>query len=223
MTDQTALILRTKMLGAILRKARLRARLSLKEAATIIGTTSSTLSSYERGRKAISLPELEIFAYYLDIPIPTLISATAQEREKDIGFDPSAVVSLQQRMIGAMLRKQRTELGMSLRTLSEAAGLPTRRVSAFERGERSIPLPELEALAEVMGQSIEDYIDTEGQVGQWATSKQAFELFNQLPADLREFLSKPGNQPYLRMAKRLSEISVEKLRSLAETLLDLTL
>jgi transcriptional regulator with XRE-family HTH domain len=223
MTDQTALLLRTKMLGAILRKARLRARLSLKEAAAIVGATSSTFSSYERGRKAISLPELEIFAYHLDIPIPTLISATTHVKEKDIGFDPSAVVSLRQRMIGAMLRKQRTELGMSLRALAEAAGLPTRRVSTYERGERSIPLPELEALAEVMGQSIEDYIDTEGQVGQWATSKQAFELFNQLPADLREFLSKPGNQPYLRMAKRLSEISVEKLRSLAETLLDLTL
>jgi transcriptional regulator with XRE-family HTH domain len=223
MADQTARLLRTKMLGAILRKARLRARLSLKDMAAIIGTTSSTLSSYERGRKAISLPELEIFAYHLDIPIPTLISTTPHEREKDIGFDPSAVVSLRQRMIGAMLRKQRTELGMSIRALAEAAGLPTRRVSSYERGERAIPLPELEALAEIMGQSVEDYIDTEGQVGQWATSKQAFELFSQLPADLREFLSKPGNQPYLKMAKRLSEISVEKLRSLAETLLDLTL
>jgi hypothetical protein len=52
--------------------------------------------------------------------------------------------------------------------------------------------------------------------------KAAFEKFMLLPAELREFLGKPGNEPYLELAKQLSEISIERLRSLADALTDLT-
>ena len=52
--------------------------------------------------------------------------------------------------------------------------------------------------------------------------KAAFENFMHLPPELREFLGKPGNEAYLKLAKQLSEISVERLRALAEALTDLT-
>ena len=223
MTDRHTLTLRAKMLGAMLREARLAANKSLKETAALIGSTSSTLSSYERGRKAISLPELELFAYHLDIPLPYFLSGSTEAKKLKAVFDPTTMVSLRQRMVGALLRKHRTEAGLSIRSLAETTGLSPRRVSVFERGERPIPLPELEALVFALGQSIEEYIDYEGPVGEWVTSKRSLKLLLELPADLREFLSKPENQTYLRMAKNLSELSVEKLRALAEGLLDLTL
>jgi hypothetical protein len=78
-------------------------------------------------------------------------------------------------------------------------------------------------LLTAVGHSIDIYIDHEGPIGEWINNEQAFERLLELPIDLREFLIKPGNQAYLRMAKQLSELSVEKLRSLAEGLLDLTL
>jgi transcriptional regulator with XRE-family HTH domain len=223
MTDQPTLTLRTKMLGAMLREARLKANMSLKEVASLIGATSGAVSSYEHGRKGISLPELELFAYHLDIPLEHFTSGTTLRRGQKTEFDPTTMVSLRQRMVGALLRKHRTEAEMSIRALAEAGGLPPKRLSAYERGERPIPLPELERLVKVMGQSLDDYIDREGPVGEWATNKQAFMNLLQLPSDLREFLSTPENQMYLRVAKHISELSVEKLRSLAESLLDLTL
>ncbi|TET84970.1 MAG: XRE family transcriptional regulator [Anaerolineales bacterium] len=223
MSDRQTLVLRSKMLGAMLREARLTANKSLKESAALIGSTSSTLSSYERGRKAISLPELELFAYHLDIPLPYFLSGSTVGKKQKADFDPTTMVSLRQRIVGALLRKHRTEAGMSIRALAETVGLSPRRVSAFERGERPIPLPELEVLVSALGQSIEEYIDHEGPVGKWVNNRQSFELLLELPAELREFLSKPGNQSYLRMAKNLSELSIEKLRALAEGLLDLTL
>ena len=133
------------------------------------------------------------------------------------------MVSLRQRMVGALLRKQRTEAEMSIRALADAAGLPSKRLSAYERGDRPIPLPELERLLVILGQSLEEYFDREGPVGEWASNKQAYVNLLQLPSDLREFLSTPENQSYLRVAKHISELSVEKLRALAESLLDLTL
>jgi len=223
MTDKPTITLRTKMLGAMLREARLKANMSLKGVATLIGSTSGAVSSYERGRKGISLPELELFAYHLDTPLEHFITGSTIHTEQKTEFDPTTMVSLRQRMVGAVLRKHRTEAEMSIRALADAAGLPSKRLSAYEHGERPIPLPELERLVKVLGQSLEDYLDREGPVGEWASNKQAFVNLLQLPPDLREFLSTPENQSYLRAAKHISELSVEKLRALAESLLDLTL
>ena len=223
MTDQPTLTLRTKMLGAMLREARLKANMSLKGVATKIGSTSGAVSSYEHGRKGISLPELELFAYHLDIPLEYFITGSTIYTEQKTEFDPTTMVSLRQRMVGALLRKHRTEAEMSIRALADAVGLPSKRLSLYERGDRPIPLPELERLVKVLGQPLDDYLDREGPVGEWASNTQAFANLLQLPSDLREFLSTPENQSYLRAAKHISELSVEKLRTLAESLLDLTL
>ena len=223
MTDPQVITLRAKMLGAMLREARLSADKSIIKMASLIGTTRSTLSSYERGRKAISLPELELFAYHLELPLSYFLSTSIGRSERQTDFDPTTMITLRQRMIGALLRKHRQETGMSIRTLAETTNLPAWRISAFERGIRPIPLPQLEVLITAVGYSIDVYIDYEGPVGEWITNEQAFARLLELPINLREFLIKPGNQAYLRMAKQLSELSIEKLRSLAEGLLDLTL
>jgi hypothetical protein len=44
----------------------------------------------------------------------------------------------------------------------------------------------------------------------------------QLPNETQEFVIQPINQPYLKIAQRLSEMSVEELRSVAESLLEIT-
>jgi transcriptional regulator with XRE-family HTH domain len=222
MTDRQTLILRAKMLGAMLREARTSARMSLKEMGSLINTTSGMISSYEHGRRGISLPELELLAYHLDIPIQYFTSDSPPKSSRSIEFDPSTVISLRQRMIGALLRQRRNELEMSISAVAEATGLSSRRISTYERGERPIPLPELKTLASVLGQSVEEYFDPEGPIGEWMAGKAAFEKFMLLPAELREFLGKPGNEPYLELAKQLSEISIERLRSLADALTDLT-
>jgi hypothetical protein len=47
--------------------------------------------------------------------------------------------------------------------------------------------------------------------------------FAELSPELQDFLSKPINRPYLELAQRLSEMDVEKLRAVAEGLLEITL
>jgi transcriptional regulator with XRE-family HTH domain len=222
MADPQALALRAKMLGAMIREARLSGGRSLKDAASLLGVSTSTFSSYEHGRKAISLPELELLAFHLDVPLRRFWSSSRPGVERRADFDPCVVISLRNRMIGALLRSHRREAGMTIRQLAQTVGMPTGRISAYERGERKTPLPDLEALAAALGRDLEDYVDAQGPLGEWDASKRAFENLLELPADLREFLCQPANQPYLRLAKRLSDIEVERLRSLAEELLDVT-
>src|SRR3972149_9431126 len=120
MTLSQTLILRTKMLGAILRDARLKAGKSLKQAAALVGLSSGALSAMERGRRsaALSLPELELLAYYYRVPLGQFLSTGPMPTERRMDFDPRVVISLRPKMIGAMLRRHRDEAGLSIRELA---------------------------------------------------------------------------------------------------------
>ena len=55
------------------------------------------------------------------------------------------------------------------------------------------------------------------------TEQQAISEFLQLPPEVRAFVCMPVNRPYLDLARNLSQLSTEKLRAVAEGLLDITL
>jgi hypothetical protein len=46
--------------------------------------------------------------------------------------------------------------------------------------------------------------------------------FLDLPPEVQQFVAKPVNRPYLELAMRLSDLSAEKLRAVAEVLLEIT-
>jgi transcriptional regulator with XRE-family HTH domain len=223
MSYQQVLKLRTKMLGAMLREARQRSGKSIKDSAGLIGTSPSTFSSYEHGRKAISLPELEVFAFRIDQPLMKFIAPRGELIEKKATFNASALITLRQKMIGASLRQRRKESDLTIRELSEATGVSEYAIGSYERGERPIPLPELEILLQELGQSVEDYVDQDGPIGRWIAERRACRRVLELPKDLREFITDQENEAHLRMAQRLSELSADRLRQIAESLLDLAL
>ena len=96
------------------------------------------------------------------------------------------------------------------------------RLKAYEMGQRPIPLPELEGLVELLGGQIEAIFDQTGRIGQWMIQQKAVHDFLQLTPELQNFVSKPVNRPYLELAMKLSSMSTQKLRSVAEDLLDIT-
>lgn len=223
MTDQQEILLRNKVTGAMLRQARNKSGKSLKEMAALIGTNPGRLSAYERGIKAISIPELELFCYQLNIPIRQFLGEDTRSKTTKSDIDPKVMISLRRRMIGAHLKTHRMEANYSIRRLSRETQIPASRITAYERGNRSIPIPDLETLAEKLGNHVEDYIDSEGPIGIQEMQLRIVDMLSKLQPDLREFLSNPVNEPYLRLAKRLSELDVDRLRTVAEGLLEITL
>ena len=111
---------------------------------------------------------------------------------------------------------------ISIRNLATSTGIAASRIKAYELGERAIPLPELEVLVSTLGGRIESFFDTSGPIGQWMISEEAVKDFLEMPAELRQFVSTPVNRPYLELAMKLSNLSRDKLRSVAEDLLDIT-
>lgn len=220
-----ALTLRAKKLGALIRDARLASGLSLEECAQAIGVSSASFEAYEMGNNSPSLPELEVLAYTLDIPMEHFweeqaISARNGAKKK---LQLDQLVKLRQRMIGALIRQARMSADLSLDELATDTQIPVSALESYELGNSPVPLPHLEILSSLLNRSIRDFQDRSGPVGRWAAQQRAISDFLTLPDDLQDFVSKPINRPYLELAQRLSEMSVDKLRAVAEGLLEITL
>lgn len=217
--------IRSKKLGLLIRDARTAARRSMKECAQALGVTNGTLKAYEEGRKAPSLPELEALGYYLELPIDHFWSnasiSDAPERLEDI--DLASLAALRQRMIGALLRQQRLDTSISMKAVAKQVGIPTSRLKAYELGQRPIPLPELEAILTMLDGHIETFFDQGTHIGKWMAQQKAIRQFLDMPDELQSFVCQAINRPYLDLARKLSNMSTDKLRSVAENLLDITL
>lgn len=66
---RAVLALRHRIVGALLRQARLDAGMSQKELAEVAGCSASRISDYEHGERPVPLAELELLAQYLRLPL----------------------------------------------------------------------------------------------------------------------------------------------------------
>ena len=223
--NNAQIIIREKKLGLLIRDARMAERRSIKECADAIGVKPGLFRAYEEGRRSPSLPELETLVYYLKLPITHFWGReTMSESSSPVeSLDTAQLIALRQRMIGALLRQERNKINMSIRQLAADTGIKSSRLNMYELGERPISVPELESILSVMGSRIEVFFDQNGPVGQWMTSQRAMQKFLDLPEEIQNFVCQPVNRPYLELAMKLSDMSKEKLRSVAEGLLDITL
>jgi transcriptional regulator with XRE-family HTH domain len=218
-------ILRAKKLGVLIRDARLAVGKSPADCARAIGVDVGRFETYELGEAAPSLPELELLAYFLDTPLEHFWGRNILSGKEKPGkqVDPRQLVTIRQRMIGVLLRQARLDAGLSIESLAQSAHLSPDELRRYELSEAPLPVPVLEALAGVLNRSLRDFHDRSGPVGVWSSQKHAVKDFLELPAELQAFVSKPINRPYLELAQRLSEMSVDKLRAVAEGLLEITL
>jgi len=219
-------LIRSKRLGVLLRDARISAGKALRACAQAVGLRPGRLRAYEEGRQAPSLPELAVLAYVLRVPIEHFWEEEVYvERENPANEVPlEELFRAYNQRIAERLREAREKQGLSLREVAHRTGIPVSRLRSYERGEKSIPVPELEQLLEVLGVRMSElWQDAPGVLGEWLAQQRRIRGFLELPEELQEFVSQPRNRPYLEVAQRLSHLSVDQLRAVAEGLLEITL
>jgi transcriptional regulator with XRE-family HTH domain len=225
MDYQLAINILSKKMGVLLRSAREQRGETKKSCGEVIGVTPRTISKFETGEKSPSLPELEVLAYFLDVPLERFWEDIAPDsQDKMDGLrNLSQRLEIRNLKIGASLKKYRQEAKISMKDVSEKIGLTTYRLKSYENGSFAVPVAELNAMLRLYDRELEDLIVDSGPIADWAHAKKAGEAFVELPTDLQEFILKPINRPYLEIAMKLSQMSVDKMRDVAEGLLDITL
>lgn len=220
-----AIEIRSKKLGVLIQSARQSRNKSVAACSEAIGIDRQKFEAYESGVESPSLPELEALAFYLKIPMDyfwgrEVIDLSHNEIRT---YEKDRLMRLRNRVIGAYIRQARLQAGLTALELASIADISEAQLNSYELGEESIPLPVLEVLANGVNRTIKDFQDNRGPIGTWIKQQRAMQHFVELSPELQDFISKPINRPYLEIAQRLSEMSVEKLRAVAEGLLEITL
>jgi transcriptional regulator with XRE-family HTH domain len=217
-------IIRAKKLGILIRDAKEKSGKSNEEISKAMGISADELRTMEMGERAPTLPELEMLAFYLDVPLEHFWeNEILKQSDNRLNFDPEEISASRQKAIGELILQVRTQASLSIEELAQQAGISPASLQLYEQGEAPIPLPELEVLAKSLNNPITYFEDQQGPIGSKFTEKRNVNEFLELPVDLQEFIGKPINRPYLELAVRLSELKVERLRALAEGLLEITL
>ncbi len=225
MKPELAITLRAKKLGILIKDARLTAGKTMKECGNAIGVSGSTISSYERGVSSPSLPELEYLAYFLKVPIEHFwqdqVLSAASDSLDTLEVEHSQALRHQQ--IGELLEETRTKLEITYDEITEQTGISYGRMKRFEGGETPIPLPELELLTNTLQLNLSELKEEESSVGKWIHAQSSISEFLELPYHLQIFVTNPLNKPYIELAQKLSSLSAEELRTIAESILEITI
>jgi transcriptional regulator with XRE-family HTH domain len=217
--------IRNKIMGALVADARASSGRSAQECAEILGISEASYADLESGQVTPALPQLEVLAYYFNVPVEhfwgTETVAVAR-KESEIKDSVPQFVALREKLIGATLRGLRDESDTTLEQLAEQTKVSVDRLEAFELGQQSIPVDELMLITRALNVSLDDLVDDHGTIGSWLRLQTEFDRFADLPDEVREFILKPINRSYLELAMRLSGLSVQRLRGIAEGILDIT-
>lgn len=216
--------LRARMLGVLLKDARLDSGYTEQDIANYLGVAVDDVLVWEYGYGTPSLPLLEVLAYFLKIPVSHFWGTeTLQQQQLDRTIDTDEYITVRTRMIGLMIRTRRESLGMSTDTLAERIGVPTDELNFYEQGYYQIPMALLTEMANALEVSISHFVDANSRVGEFFELLEIMKLFAKMDSDVRDFVSVPSNEPYIRLAMTLASMPTDSLRELAEGLLDITL
>jgi transcriptional regulator with XRE-family HTH domain len=194
-----------------------------QECARALGTTVPTIIAYEEGRKDVSLPELELLAYFLDVPLSQFWGGAGDVLEAPEAPPPPQLLALRQRIIALLLREAQSKSSKSQQDLATILGCSPRTISQYMQGQRAIPVVHLELLSEHLGLPLSYFLDEGiGIVGERELNERLFEQFKALPEDVRQFVVEPANEMYIRVGMRLSEKPASELRQIAEGILEIT-
>lgn len=213
------------VLGSKLGKARVSSEITLARSARQLGVTAKTISNFESGRAAPSLPQLELLAALYKTPIESLLT-DEDSLELQPGIESEKIASfidLRNQIIAATLKQSRSQQELTLKHLAEVSGISTNRLRKFESGSLPIPSPVLQTLCDNLGMKMETLLSPLTPITQTEMNEAVNDsALTSLPDELVEFAADPKNLPYLALAQRLSQIDSEKLRSIAVNLLEIT-
>jgi|FLYN01.1.fsa_nt_gi transcriptional regulator with XRE-family HTH domain len=213
--------IRGKMVGVLLRDARRNAGRSIEECAQVLKISPAEVEAWEYGDQVPSLPQLELLAYFLGVPVSHFWGSETLEASQDKYIDAQTeYLALRNRMVGALLRQARQEANLSLEALSQASGLPVEQINSYELGEIPLPMHELTVLANAVKKNLRYFLESSSHVGEWLEIREEWKHFTDLPEDVRRFAANPRNLGFINIAYMLSQMPTDKLREIGESMLN---
>jgi transcriptional regulator with XRE-family HTH domain len=209
-------------IGQKIRKARLNAGLDLETCARALDLTPDQMAGLENDSSAVSLPQLEILSRICGVPTTYFWTEQRAPAAAGSALPPAVALAIRRRMIGVLLRQARLAAGKRLADCAQVLGVSTDTMAGYEYGQEDIAFHHLQALAEFLHVPLTYFVD-EDLISDSERERHDLQMLAELPADVREFVLRPSNALYVRVAMLISSLPTETLRQIGEGLLDITL
>lgn len=220
------LTIRAKKLGIRLIDLREKYHYSVEDLAAYLGITPDELIDAEQGVDSLSLSKLESLAELYRLPLESLLnwdvkSKTLSDEKKEYAIKSA---NLHDHILAAHLKKARYAQQLTLDDLAEVCEISTDEYLQYENAEKPLPYPLLDALCGRLNLDLSRLQSKKAvaEVNTPVEGRKETLPASHLPAALQDFVAKPSNQPYLELARKLSEYDVNRLRHIAESLLEIT-
>ncbi len=216
--------IRARMVGVLLRDARVKVGRSVADCARLLNVTPEHIEQWEVGDAVPSLPQLEILAFFLGVPISHFWGInTLEKTERDLIATQSDYLTLRDRMIGALLRLAREDQALSLDDVSEQTGITPEQLTQYETGELPLPMHELTVISNALGKNITYFLESSSHLGVSLTQREEWQHFTRLPEDIRRFAANPLNVGFIEIAILFSQMPADKLRKVGESVLNISM
>jgi len=212
---------RAQMLGNLIHEARLYAGRETEECAVVLGLSPETYEQVETGEHAVSLPDLEVLALFLKVPMGYFWGREQLVTPRPVDY--KSLIALRHRVIGVMLRQLRLQAHQTPQDFADVLDVDEATIAAYETGNTAVPYLHLEQISRHLNVPITYFVDDQhGPLGRHEAEQRLQKIFSELDPEMQAFLSNPTNVTYMGTAKILSEMDVQRLRQVAESILDIT-
>lgn len=214
--------IRNRIIGVLIERARIRSGSSIEMCAELLGCSPAKFRRYEGGQDGVSLPQLESLARFFNVPIAQLWNDEIVQ-DQDTALEPitrTQTMSGRHQILAVRLQQCRRASGLSRQDVGLLVGQPADVIAQYERAELQIPIAELEIVAGQCGLSLSDFEEPPITAPEAGPDALSLEGLKALPPDLWEFILDPGNVVYLRVAQTLGSIEPERLRQIAQAILE---
>ncbi|MDT8381184.1 MAG: helix-turn-helix transcriptional regulator [Brevefilum sp.] len=127
---------------------------SVHDCAKVLNIPKERYHHFEEGNGVLSLPELELLAIFLEVPLQSFF------QDSDLELDKAALLSEEKMPIYKNLRDKiiRTKLnleiennGISVENLSDNTGISLQTLKSYQENGESIPFDHLTRITELLG------------------------------------------------------------------------
>ena len=206
--------LRGKIVGLLIRRARLRAELSAQDCAEWLGVAPGDIEAWERGESLPGLPQVETLAACLAAPEDDFATSGAARES------PEEYLLIRQRLMGALLQSARVGQECAAEELSAACGIEPEALRQYEYGERTIPLHHLATLAEALGREWSYFADASAPVpAKRDRGKAEATSADGDNGELETFATDRRNRAFIRLAMAFRDMDRADLDRIAAALL----
>jgi transcriptional regulator with XRE-family HTH domain len=103
-------IIRAKKLGILIRDAREKSGKGNEDIARAMGILPDELRAMELGERAATLPEIEMLAFYLDLPLQHFWeNEVLKPDDSELAYSPDEINATRQKAIGELIQQGRTQ------------------------------------------------------------------------------------------------------------------